>query len=96
MEEQIKKETKKAWSFAADAARITDEAASSEDRKHTSEGVFVAIDSDLGLVIRRSCHVHPRERRKGCPSMGDMSEEVSGFLPCISGTQKVGHRQMKP
>ena len=34
--------------FAADAARITDGRASSEDRKHTSGGVFMAVDSDLG------------------------------------------------
>ena len=31
--------------FAADAARITDENAGSEDRKHTLGGVFVAVDS---------------------------------------------------
>ena len=41
-EEQLNRETKQAWRFAADAARI------SEDRKHTSGGVFVAIDSNLG------------------------------------------------
>ena len=33
--------------FAADAARITDETAGSEDRKHTSGGVFIAVDSNL-------------------------------------------------
>ena len=38
---------------AADAARITDEKASSEDRKHTSGGVSVAVDSHLGAVIER-------------------------------------------
>ena len=37
--------------FSADAARITDEKASSEDRKHTSGGVFVAVDSYLGAVV---------------------------------------------
>ena len=35
--------------FAADAERITHEKSSSEDRKHTSGGVFVAIDN-LGAV----------------------------------------------
>ena len=34
-----------------DAARITDERASSEDRKRTSGGVFVALDSNLGAVV---------------------------------------------
>ena len=40
MEEQFNKEAKQGWRFAADAARMTDEIAGSEDRKHTSgEGV---------------------------------------------------------
>ena len=39
-EEQFNKEAKKGWRFAADAPRITDETAGSEDRKHTSGGVF--------------------------------------------------------
>ena len=51
MEEQFNKEAKEGWRFAAGAARITDERASSEDRKHTSGGVFVAIDSNLGAVL---------------------------------------------
>ena len=51
MEEQINKEAKEGRRFAADAARITGENASSEDRKHTSGGVFVAVDSNLGQVI---------------------------------------------
>ena len=37
--------------FAADAARITDERAGSEDQKHTSGGVVVAVDSNLGVVV---------------------------------------------
>ena len=36
---------------AADAARITDETAGMEDRKHTSGGVFIAVDSNLGAVV---------------------------------------------
>ena len=51
MEEQFNKEAKQGWSFAADRARITDETASSEDRKHTSGGVFVVVDNNLGAVI---------------------------------------------
>ena len=50
MAEQFNREAKEGWKFAADAARITDEIASSEDRTHTSGGVFVAIDSNLGAV----------------------------------------------
>ena len=37
--------------FAADAARITDERAGSEDQKHTLGGVFVAVDSNLRAVV---------------------------------------------
>ena len=51
VEEQFNKEAKQGWTFAADAARITDERARSEDRKHTSRGVFVAVDSNLGAVV---------------------------------------------
>ena len=40
--EQFNKEAKEGWRLAADAAKITDERASSEDRKHTSECVSVA------------------------------------------------------
>ena len=51
MEEQFNKEAKEEWIFAADAARITDEEAGIEDHKHTSGGVFVAVDSNLGAVV---------------------------------------------
>ena len=39
------------WRFAAIAARITEETAGDEDRKHTSGGVLVAIDSNQGAVV---------------------------------------------
>ena len=51
MEEPFNKEAKQGCRFAADAARITDENASSEHRKQTLGGVFVAVDSNLGAVI---------------------------------------------
>ena len=52
MEEQFNKEAREGWRCAADAATITDERAGSEDRKHTSGGVFVAaVDSNLGAVV---------------------------------------------
>ena len=50
MEEQFNREAKEGW-FAAHSARITDGTAGSEDRKHTSGGVFVAVDSNLGAVV---------------------------------------------
>ena len=45
---QFNKETKEGWRFAA---RITEETTGSEDRKHTSGGVLVAIDSNLGAAV---------------------------------------------
>ena len=51
MEEQLNEEAKEGRRFAADAARIADERAGSEDRKQTSGGVFIAVDSDLGAVV---------------------------------------------
>ena len=50
VEVQFNKEAMQGWRLPADAARITDDNASSEDRKHTSGGVFVAVDSCLGAV----------------------------------------------
>ena len=51
MEEKFNREAKEGWRFAADAARITDERANSDDRKHTSGGVFFAVDSNRGAVV---------------------------------------------
>ena len=51
VEEQLNKEAKERWRFAAVAARITDESAGIEDGKHTSGGAFVAVDSNLGAVV---------------------------------------------
>ena len=48
LEEQFNREAKEGWRFAANATRITDQRAGTEDRKHTSGGVFVAVDSNLG------------------------------------------------
>ena len=50
MEEQFNKDAKEVFRFAANAARITDETTGSADRKHTSGGVFVAVDSNMGAV----------------------------------------------
>ena len=64
MEEQLNKGAKHGWRCAADAARIIDGNASSEDRKHASRGVFVAADCNLGSSYwqgRRSGRVDPRQ-----------------------------------
>ena len=51
MEDQFTQKAKQGWRFAADAAIITDENASSEDRKNTSVGVFVVVNSNSGAVV---------------------------------------------
>ena len=51
MEEQFNREAKEGWRFATSAARITEEMAGDDYRKHTSGGVFVAIDGNLGAVV---------------------------------------------
>ena len=51
MEEQLNKEATKGLRFAASAARITEETAGDEDRKHTSGRVSVAVDSNIGAVV---------------------------------------------
>ena len=51
MEEQFNREAKEGSIFAAGAVRITNERPSSEDRKHTSGGIFVAVDSNFGAVV---------------------------------------------
>ena len=54
MEERFffgEKKAKQGSRFGADAARITDENASSEDRKHASGRVFVAVDGNPGAGI---------------------------------------------
>ena len=51
MEEHFDKEAKEGWRFAANAGRITHGTTGSEDRKHTSGGLFVAVDSNLGAVV---------------------------------------------
>ena len=58
MEDQFNKAVTQGWRFTADAAKITSDNASREDCKHTSGGVLVAIDGDLGVVVdkqRSSC-----------------------------------------
>ena len=50
------------WRFAADAARITEESASSGDWKHTSGRVFVAIEGGPRAVVDKE-----EETVRSCP-----------------------------
>ena len=92
MEEQFNREAKEGCRFAAEAPKITDERANSEDRKHTSGGVFIAIDSNSGTVVgeRSSSGSNPRQQRVESPRRGQTCEEVGEIFRCISGTQNVG------
>ena len=72
MEEQFNREAKEGCRFAAEAPRITDERANSEDRRHTSGEVFIAVDSNLGTVVgeRSSSGRNPRQRGSNHPGVG--------------------------
>ena len=98
MEEQFNKEAKEGVSFAADAARITDERAGNEDQKHTSGGVFVAVDSNLGEVVgekeERSSYINPRKLRRIAQAWVNVRGGMS-FLQHTSGTRRDGSQEMK-
>ena len=93
MEKQFNKEATQGWSFAAGAARITDNNVSSEDRKHTSGGVFVAVDSNLGAVIGKEGAVTSIPGNEGIIAQAwvNMRGGMRVFSVC-SGTRNVGHR----
>ena len=65
MEEQFNKEAKEGWRCAGDASRTTDESASNEDQKHTSGGVFVAVDSWEQLLERKKEQLSPSQKNEG-------------------------------
>ena len=54
MEQQSNKEANQGWRFAAGAARITVLNTGSEDRRHTSGVMFVAVVRNLGAVGRHN------------------------------------------
>ena len=82
MGEQFNKETKQGWRVAADVARTTNKNASSEDRKHMSGGVFVAVNSNLGAVIGEEGAVTSIAGNEGRIAKAWVKcEEVRGFLP---------------
>ena len=82
MEEQFNREAKEGWRFAADAARITDERVGSEGCKHTSGGVLVAVDSNLGTVVGEGeGAVAPTPGNEGKIAQAwKMSEELCEFF----------------
>ena len=69
MEEQLNEEAKEGWRFPADAARITDERATSEDQQHTSGGVFVAGQQSGSRVVE--------EKKEQLRPSQEMKEELS-------------------
>ena len=81
MEEQFNEEAKEGWRFAANAARITDETTGSEDRKRTSGGVFVAVNSNLGAVVGAEEgaieSIPGNEGRINCPSVGESQRRIA-------------------
>ena len=95
MEVQLNSEAKPGWRFAADWAKIADAKASSEDRKHESGGVFLAIDGGLGAVIDKVA-VTSIPRNEGIPAQASV-ECQRKFAVCAVfwSSQKVGRREMK-
>ena len=82
-------------------ARITDERAGSFDRNHTSPGVFVAIDSNLGAVVgaeEGAIDVHPRKRRNNCTGVGKCAVEGCECLAAVHfwHTEGMVTKRMKP
>ena len=77
MEEQLNKEAKERWTFAASAARVTEETAGNEDRKHTSGGVLVAGLS--GRIVGR--HTRDAEDAATIDVDADVPPLVSRFEP---------------
>ena len=96
MEEQFNKEAKEGWRCAADAARITDERVSGEDRKHTSRGVF---DGSRQQSVS-SCESRTRGkwfdswyRRKNCPGMGECQRRFVCFLGVFPALRRLDHEE---
>ena len=75
-----------------DAARITDERAGSEDQKHTSGGVFVAVDSNQGAAVgeEEGAVMSIQEMKEDLPRSGQMYVEGCECLQHLSGTRRDG------
>ena len=82
MEEQFSKEAKEGRGFAADAARITDENAGSEDRTHTSVG-FLWQSTATWEQLWEWKKVRLSRSRKNCPSMGERQRRIAYLLSLL-------------
>ena len=94
MEEQFNREAKEGWRLAADAARVTDDRASSEDRKHTSGEVFVAVGSNLGAVVgtgEGAVESNPGNEGRIVQAWVNVRGGLRGFLGVI-----LAHRRLDP
>ena len=87
MEEQFNQETKKGWRFATDAARLTDDNASSEDGKHTSRSFSTWTPHTSGRVCgsKKSAWSLKRQKKEfpTCRSKspnGEFTERTCGYV----------------
>ena len=88
MEEQLNKEAKEGLRVAADAARTKEEGVGIEDQKHTSGGVFVAVDSNLGTVAGEEGAV---TSIPGNEAWENVSGGTESLFQQTSGIRKGGH-----
>ena len=91
MEEQFNKEAKEGWRYAADAARITDEKAGDEDRKHTSGVVFGGGSQQLceqSWEQKRERLNRSQATKEESPNHGYMFEDV-----CVSSRCSLWHSE---
>ena len=92
MEEQFNKEAKEGWRFAASAARITEETTGNEDCKHTSGGIWVAIDSNLGAVV--GAEEGAIESILGnCLSLGACQKRFACFLGVLLALRRLDSKE---
>ena len=80
------------WRFAASAARITEETTGSEDCKHTSRGLWVAIDSNLGAVV--GAEEGAIESILGnCPCLGACQKRFACFLGVLLALRRLDSKE---
>ena len=100
MEEQFNREAKEGWRFAADAARFTDETAGSEDREHTSGGVFIAVDSNLGAFVGEEegavASIPGNEGRINYPGVGKCARRHASFLGVLHALRRLDPEERSP
>ena len=70
--------------------------ASGEDRKHTSGGVFVAVDSNVGAVVgaeEGAIDSISGNEGKSCPSMGICARRYAGLLGVLLALGGLGPKE---